>query len=497
MELCKEFKALSCNEKRECISEGFDVDYQLTLPQYLDDIERVVKYSIKNILCDYELDGKSIKLFGKSIISLTYLNSSGCPHSNIFEEEFTRSIDIKSSDRFCFSNIRLNTRYSNFRLINQRKIDVHSSINAKLDVFIINSINALTECENAFLRRTEENILVNKYSSYTGLEFDEQFDILNKSTCIKNIVNTFVSCVVDDTKIIKDKMLVKLTAGLSIVYFSENDTYEKCQYTFTLSKIIDVSNCDDNDKAFINVALSELYIKAKADDNNSLTSFGVIGRLVIDYQILSQQKLEIVEDSYIPQYTSNQSSSLVHVNSNPIYYYDDKTVDCSFEFDNSIVEIIDLKTELSNVTIEESKLCFNATVCAIYYDDNSKINYLEKTERIALSLNDVSLNGDGCASLKGFDYSISNTNRINVRLNIEYQAFLYTEKKVSFVSDIDVDDEAVKEKAPELTLYFAKKNESVWNIAKSFSTDVNLIMSENNLCSDILDENRVLFVLGM
>ena len=49
----------------------------------------------------------------------------------------------------------------------------------------------------------------------------------------------------------------------------------------------------------------------------------------------------------------------------------------------------------------------------------------------------------------------------------------------------------------QLTLYFAKKNESVWDIAKSFSTDSKLIIDENELTSDIIDTRRVLLVPGM
>ena len=50
---------------------------------------------------------------------------------------------------------------------------------------------------------------------------------------------------------------------------------------------------------------------------------------------------------------------------------------------------------------------------------------------------------------------------------------------------------------PQLTLYFAKKNESVWDIAKSFLTDSKLIIDENELTSDIIDTRRVLLVPGM
>lgn len=49
MELSKEFKEMNCNETRERINESFDVDFQLNLPQYLDDIDTLVKCCVKTL----------------------------------------------------------------------------------------------------------------------------------------------------------------------------------------------------------------------------------------------------------------------------------------------------------------------------------------------------------------------------------------------------------------------------------------------------------------
>ena len=84
-----------------------------------------------------------------------------------------------------------------------------------------------------------------------------------------------------------------------------------------------------------------------------------------------------------------------------------------------------------------------------------------------------------------------------MRLNIEYSAFLYREESIEYITDIDAEEKENDCDSCELTLYFAKKNESVWDIAKNFSTDSRLIIEENELSSDIIDTRRVLLVPGM
>ena len=98
MELSKEFKEMNCNETRERINESFDVDFQLNLPQYLDDIDTLVKCCVKNVVADYDLSSSSIIIYGKSIITVMYKASDGSTLSNIFEEEFLKTFDITSCD---------------------------------------------------------------------------------------------------------------------------------------------------------------------------------------------------------------------------------------------------------------------------------------------------------------------------------------------------------------------------------------------------------------
>lgn len=92
MELSKEFKEMNCNETKERINESFDIDYQLNLPQYLDDVEKLIKCCVKNVVADYNLSSSSIIIYGKSIITIMYKTADGSTLSNIFEEEFSKSL---------------------------------------------------------------------------------------------------------------------------------------------------------------------------------------------------------------------------------------------------------------------------------------------------------------------------------------------------------------------------------------------------------------------
>lgn len=132
-----------------------------------------------------------------------------------------------------------------------------------------------------------------------------------------------------------------------------------------------------------------------------------------------------------------------------------------------------------------------------YLDEGSQLCYYEKEEIYSLKLNDIEMNGEAGVNLLNYDFVINNTSKINLRLSIDYTAFLYQEENIEYITDISTEEMLDDSNTPQLTLYFAKKNESVWDIAKSFSTDSKLIIDENELTSDIIDTRRVLLVPGM
>ncbi|MGN1328932.1 MAG: DUF3794 domain-containing protein [Eubacterium sp.] len=497
MELCKEYKSMNCNEKTEQIRESFDVDYQLNLPQYLEDIEKLIKCCVKNVVCDYEFTGSGIKIFGKSIISILYLDSEGCPLSCEFEEEFDKSFDLSDCEYFYFANVDVKTKYYNHRLINQRRIDVHSSLGVCIDVYCKNPCKCLSSCKDAFVREMNISSLTDKNAGICSAEFDETFPIVKNEYQIKNIINAFVTSIVEDKKIIKDKMLVKIRNEITVVYVNENNSLEKCLHTFSVSKIIDTAECDENDTAFISSKVSQLYVKAKSDSNNLLNDIEAVGKISISYKINAISEMSFVSDSYIPHHNASVESKNIQLKSNPVFYFDDKTYEISIDCDKNVIEIVDLKVDFNSFRVEKSVMYIETVVCAVYYDDSSQLCYLEKSSEFSFTLNDKEFEGEGIANLQSYDYVIKSADKISLRLNFEYSAYLYRNDTVRYLTDIEDDGEKTSLNTPELTLYFANKNENVWDIAKSFSTAMQLIMEENDLKSEIIDDRRVLLVPGM
>ena len=196
-------------------------------------------------------------------------------------------------------------------------------------------------------------------------------------------------------------------------------------------------------------------------------------------------------------YNTELEKRNVRIKSNPIYYYDDKSDELSFDIDRNIIEILDLKTSIVDSYIESSVMILSVKLLCLYFDDSSQLCYYENTVENKLSLNDIDMSGVCSANIISFDYVIKNANSISLRINYEYNAYLYSSEDISIITDISTSTEKENSNLPQLTLYFAQKDENVWDIAKKFSTAMSLIMDENDLTSQVIDGQRVLLVPGM
>lgn len=497
MELYKEFKTLNSSIEHNDICESFELDFQENLPQYLDDIEKVIKCTVKSIVTDYECNSNAVKIYGKSLISVTYLNSQGHILSNVFEEEFSKQFNTNDNFTSNYANIKITSKYSSFRLINQRRIDVHTSLKAYITAFSIEDDDCLCECKNAFIKKTGPSLLIEKASGICSEEFDETFSVANSDTQIRNIANSFVSCIVEDKKIIKDKMLVKLRVELSVLYEGENMKLEKSIHTFSLNKIIDIINADDSDICFVNASVSSIYLKAKSDNANKLCDIEAVGRITFNYSLMSVVNDEFIVDSYIPDYNCELMTKNIDIKINPIYYYDDKSCELQFDLENNIVDVVDLNALIVDCTVEKSDLIINVKINMLYYDESSSLCFYENTNAYTLKLNDNHFSGTANVNLLSFDYVIKNASTINLRINFEYCAYLYEQKSFNIIKDINVTSQRDSSDLPQLILYFAQKDENVWDIAKKFSTAMSLIIDENDLAGEVIDCQRVILVPRM
>lgn len=490
MDIEKEYSCLEQNKRVLYKSIEIEENYQESLQAYCDDMYRIVKCTAHSYVTNVDINYNEVKIFGKTEICITYYDENSNLCYADFDEEFTRSVEAESLTDSAFANAKICDKYCSFRVINQRRIDVHSSCVVSLSVYDKQSCPCVSSCNSSKLRYETVKTADVVGSSISKVEFDEE---LLLSASVKRIISASGYVSVEDKKIIKDKALIKLKACISILYCldSSNEQIERYEHSFSLSKIIDINNIDENSIAIVNADIGALFFKIKNTSGENSSVVQLYGDVAVNSLFVVESEKKIVTDGYILKHKSKCDYSAYPCMASGMAVNEKKQNSISFEFNSEIKEIYDLSISAFDVVVKNKKIVAKAiafVVCRNENGDLSSFNTTAEFEIIASSLD----SGIFALSTDGFDYSLHSNGRIDVRYSYSVCGYMFSEKNINVLSEILAEDE--ENKFPALTVYFAKKDEAVWNIAKSFSSDIDLIINENELSADVLDSNQVLII---
>lgn len=496
MEFEKEYL---CLEQNSCVfSKALDCEeeYQQALPQYCDDILRVIKCTSKNIITSNSINNGEIKIYGKTFINLTYLNESNVLTYADFEEDFVKTVNYDKLTDSSFISTNICDKYTNYRVINQRRIDIHNAFNINICIYDKVSCPCVKSCENSKLRKNSikcSNVMSN---CITKCEFDEEISIPADSKPIKRIIGYSGFVTLNETKTIKDKALVKANVTINVLYTEDCDeeVISKCVHNFDISKIVDISGLEETDNIITKLNLGNVFLKSKNAADGCLNIIELIGEVNINLTVVREKEISYITDGYVVNKKSKCTYQEFKSNKNCKKVCDTIQKDIEININSTITNIVDVGLNINDVNLKNNSLIANIASNVLYRNDNNELCDFQSNEDVTIFKDDFD-NGIANVDICNYEFTIKDSNTIKIRITLKYNAILYFEVQEKVLSEIECDDEFVD--YPALTIYFAKENELVWNIAKRFSSDTELIIKENQLKEERLSTNKVLIIPGI
>ncbi len=487
--------------KKELFSDTLELnlDIAVSLMQYCSDILSVKRCKTESVVTGCELLPGEIKVHGKTTINVVYINDSGCISSFDYEEEFTKSVTTDKDYSQYRAKAVLTKKYDNHKIISQRRIDVSCALNLYVCIYCYEQNSAMLSCDNANFKKEKYSCLVPICEDDSLIEFDELCEINPDGPAIKNIISCFKRCNVTEIKLIKDKLLIKANIDASICYLNEKDEISKFVNNFEVSKIIEVPGTCEDSLVFSRLSFSNFCAKAKSDNENALRNIEIFGSLIAEIEVFNEDSICVCTDSY-SKYKCEQKLKNAVV-------FSDGEIDCAEKslvieagFNNAdIKEIIDINVFVNKFTVNCNSHYVDAEFCTEAFIINGENEYMfvNSFETKRFSINKEFTNCKSNISLLSLDYTLKSGDKIEIRANAEFKCMTYNYKPLNYISSYDLlDDENIID-SPALTVYFAKANEELWDIAKKFNSDVDLIISENELSEERLSSPQIILIPGV
>lgn len=494
MELEKEYSCLTKNRLAFNKTINVDKNYQQTLEGYLDDLFRVVRCDSHSFVTSCDINDGSVIVDGKTEICLTYCNENGELLYTEFVEDFSEKVNVDGIDDSSFAIADFCDKYTNFRVINQRRIDVHTSFGLCVKVYSKQSCPCLKKCDNSRLNsykakeQSIENYLIKK------LEYDEEFLLPDGANGINRVISCNVNSSLIESKTIKDKVFIKIKSDVTCLYTNESNKIEKAQYSFEVSKICDISGVEENTKSYVKIKNGCIFAKAKSSIDSSSGKIEIYGDLYVGVTVINEFDIELCVDGYVigrkvnntySSYVCNNVLNEISLQRNEQY---------SLKVNNDIKSVLDLFVCIDDCTLKNGKCVVTLTTNIMFVNKLDETECYKETKEL-----EFAVDYDQClcvfAKLKSYDFNISSDNSLNININYEISGTACESREVKVLTDIECTDVALNSSA--LTVYFAKADEMLWDIAKMFSSDIDLIKKENELTADVIDSNKVIIIPGV
>ncbi len=470
-----------------------DLDCQEALPVYLDDVYRVVKCTANSFITSADIRFNEVKIIGKVNIHLTYYNENSVLSFADFEEDFSKSITVDNLSESAFVVSSICEKYVSYRVINQRRVDIHISAQANVNVYDKVSCPCICTCDNSKLRKESVTYANVSAVDISKIEFDEEYKLPSELPPVKRIIGYETYAFLNDIKVIKDKALIKASVNISVLYTDDNEseTVYKTEYSFGISKIAEITGIGDEDILISNVKVGSVFIKAKNTTGDKLDTLNIYGEVYVNSFAVKEEKRELITDAYILNRETECSYSDMSVLTQGRHINEIKELNTDFSVSDEIKSIKELAFDISSYTYKNSKIIINGRINVVAVNSSGElVSYLSESE------GEISLdNADGAfisLGVQSYDYSLGAEGKIHLRSAVFVNAYLYNERNIRVISDINAGEE--KSDNPSVTVYFGKEKEDLWNIAKAFSSDTELIKKENELTSDSLDSNRIIII---
>ena len=169
----------------------------------------------------------------------------------------------------------------------------------------------------------------------------------------------------------------------------------------------------------------------------------------------------------------------------------------------SVSEVLDLScTDFSYAAkVENGELVLTgrAQLGILYADTEGAPGYVERgvdvAYRRAVTTGAGEMSCEAHAAVSGTGFVLTGDSQLDARVELDISATVFSGETLRLVEEVALDTQKpLSRTAAALTIYFADAGESVWEIARRYSTTVEAVKAENGLKSDVLDGDCKLLI---
>ena len=485
------------------------------IPDTHPDVEKVLMIEAKPSITSKETMGDKIVVEGKVEYNLMYLaKEENIVVSSVnYYQKFNSNLDLEEAEHKIVCEVECRVEHIEAKIINERKVAIDGVLNFNWEMYKGKELELIKDVEG-----TEGIEILKKNEVINNKNANENIDIAGKSVIrvsmdkpqISKILKSKIELQKKEIKIGEDKVHCGCYCKLVILYLSnESKDIFYLEDNIYLSKEVEVAGVTPDMMVTADYDIKNKDITVEEDDLGEARIINTEVLLKCNVRVFSKKNVDIVIDAYSPKFPIEISKDQCDMGMIQGVYNAESMVKDNLYMNEGAMMPERIVTFSGNAIITEKSVVNDKIMVGGYinvnviYKTNDEDKYLDKVSG-DIPFN-VSIEASGAndkmkalvkANIENMDVAIE-ANTIAIKATLIMNAKILFEVKKEFVKDIlEAEGEEVEKKAS-VTIYVVGKGDTLWKIAKKYSTTMNEIIRMNELEDpDILVPGERLLIPG-
>ena len=304
-------------------------------------------------------------------------------------------------------------------------------------------------------------------------------------------------------KVISGKIVAKGELRLQILCRSQGDgegTTEgpvTMDYRLPISQILDVDGAEEGSRCQVSFEPADIVVTLKNEGAPGEEKISLSALLFARARVYDNMEISLADDCYSTQYACTYAAAPMRREQTSAMVDERRQQRASVELPEEVSgEVISLWGDISTVTLTEEGLAAQLDLHLLACDSEGTPVYFERSLElpVPVPLQPGEEMADPAIQLEEIGYTRSG-DHLELSCDLRVTCRRVISNIFSAIQEINIDEGRPNPpRTAALTIFFARKGESLWEIARQYSTSMEAIMEENILAEDVLTENRMLMI---
>jgi len=483
------------------------VDLEFIIPDYCTDIARILKCKGNAKIISKSLVSGRLILGGMVSFNIIYIDSDdGNIKSYQTTSNFTHELEVQQECDGGDVCVNASVDYMNCRTVTSRKLDVHGAVSINVRILKNCDTGVVTKPSEKHIQALSQKLSMTKVLSVTerSVIINEEIEAGPNLSGLQSVIRSDGCAIFGECKTVTNKAIVKGTLGVRMLCSCAKGELKKNEISIPFSQVLDAPGVDDQCECDVSLDIVSLEARTRTGMDGECKSISVSASICITLTVTKTHEETIVTDAFSTEYDSETITEDILIKTRSGNVSDNFVANCRVDFPEPIVSIADVwcETKYEGYKYEEGALSVSGmlyTEMIAFTQDASPV-FIEKASEFTHVLRIDTTEGNIDIRPKlvpvAAAYTISDATSAEIRAEIQILMPVYTAQTVCVVTGIEADTNKKKtvDKDISLVVYFARKGESIWQIARRYNTSSESINSANELSDMTLESDRMLLI---